>query len=162
MAISKEKKKDIWQKVEKIADDSSSVVFVSFNGLTVSDATKLRRELKKEEVGFFVAKKSIIKKALEGKKIPGEMPKLVGEVGMAFGKDLIAPARGINEFSKKKKDILSILGGVFEGKFVDGKEMLKIASIPAMPVLRGMFVNVINSPIQGFVLALNEIAKKKS
>ena len=30
------------------------------------------------------------------------------------------------------------------------------------PVLRGMFVNVINSPIQGLVIALDQIAQKKA
>ena len=38
--------------------------------------------------------------------------------------------------------------------------MTVIASIPSMQVLRGMFVNVINSPIQGLVIALNAIAVK--
>ena len=41
-------------------------------------------------------------------------------------------------------------------------EMIEIASIPPLQVLRGMFVNVINSPIQGFVIALDAIASKKS
>ena len=40
--------------------------------------------------------------------------------------------------------------------------MTEIASIPALPVLRGMFVNVINSPIQGLAVALNQIAEKKA
>ena len=48
------------------------------------------------------------------------------------------------------------------GVFKDQAEMTEIASIPPLPVLRGMFVNVINSPIQGLVLGLNAIAEKKS
>ena len=40
--------------------------------------------------------------------------------------------------------------------------MNAIATIPPVPVLRGMFVNVINSPIQGFVIALDQIREKKS
>jgi ribosomal protein L10 len=55
-----------------------------------------------------------------------------------------------------------MVGGVFEGRFMDKSEITAIATIPATPVLRGMFVNVINSPIQGLVLALNAIAEKKS
>ena len=39
--------------------------------------------------------------------------------------------------------------------------MTEIASIPTLQVLRGVFVNVINSPIQGLVLGLNAIAEKK-
>jgi ribosomal protein L10 len=41
-------------------------------------------------------------------------------------------------------------------------EMEEIALIPALQVLRGMFVNVINSPIQGFAMAIKAIADKKA
>ena len=37
--------------------------------------------------------------------------------------------------------------------------MVAIAKIPARPVLLGQLVNLINSPIAGLVVALNEIAK---
>ena len=40
--------------------------------------------------------------------------------------------------------------------------MTAIATIPSQKTLQGMFVNVINSPIQGFVMALDQIAKKKT
>ncbi len=41
-------------------------------------------------------------------------------------------------------------------------EIEGIALIPSVQTLRGMFVNVINSPIQRFAIALNEIAKTKN
>jgi ribosomal protein L10 len=41
-------------------------------------------------------------------------------------------------------------------------EMTAIAAIPPLPILLGMFINVINSPIQGLVLALGEISKQKA
>jgi ribosomal protein L10 len=56
--------------------------------------------------------------------------------------------------------LLKIIGGVFGGKFVDGKTMLGIATIPSREILLGQFVNIINSPIQGLVMALDQIAKK--
>ena len=65
------------------------------------------------------------------------------------------------EFGKKMKGALALLGGVFEGAFLDAEGMTAIATIPPMSVLRGMFVNVLNSPIQGFVMALDQISKKK-
>jgi ribosomal protein L10 len=51
---------------------------------------------------------------------------------------------------------------VFENAFVDAERMTAIAVIPPMLVLRGMFVNVINSPIQGLVIALDKIREQKS
>ena len=41
------------------------------------------------------------------------------------------------------------------------EKMLSIAQIPAPQILRGQFVNLINSPIQSFVIALGKIAEKR-
>lgn len=162
MARTKVEKKEIIDKLEKIVSDAKSMVFVNFHGLNVGNTTQVRRKLREEGVGFFVSKKTLTRKALEAKKFVGTLPELEGEVGLAYGKDLIAPAREVYEFQKKYKDSISILGGVFEGKFMTKEEMLGIALIPSEKTLRAMFVNVINSPIQGFVMALNEISKKKA
>ena len=163
MARTKAAKKEIIDKVESIVDGAQSLVFINFHGLKVSGATEVRRKFKSEGVGYFVSKKTLAAKALENKKISGTMPELQGEVGIAYGSDLIAPAREAYAFQKKFKDVgVVILGGVFEGKYMTKEEMIAIAAIPSLLALRGMFVNVINSPIQGFVMALDQIAKKKT
>ena len=91
------------------------------------------------------------------------MPKLSGgELAVAYGTDLIAPAREIFSFKKKFNDNITVVGGMFEGKYMTAAEMQAIAEIPSPQVLRGMFVNVINSPIQGMVIALSKIAEKKT
>ncbi|MBU1046773.1 50S ribosomal protein L10 [Patescibacteria group bacterium] len=161
MAIKKEKKKEIFEKAEGILKDSNSVVFVNFHGLGVSDTTQLRNNLRNEGSSYTVIKKTIVKKALENTSIEGEMPELEGELALAYSEDLIAPARGVYEFQKKHKEKMAILGGIFEGVFMNKEKMLSIAQIPAPQVLRGQFVNLINSPIQSFVTALSKIAEKK-
>jgi large subunit ribosomal protein L10 len=162
MARTKSEKKEILEKLQKIVNDAKSLVFVNFHGLNVGNTTIVRKKLREEGVGFFVSKKTLTRKALESNKFDGNIPNLDGEVGLAYSTDLIAPAREVYEFQKKFKDSISILGGVFEGKFMSKEEMLNIATIPSQKTLQGMFVNVINSPIQGFVMALDQISKKKS
>lgn len=162
MARTKAQKKEIIEKLETIMGGANSMVFVGMHAVKVSDSTIMRRALKAAGVGLFVAKKTLTARALASKKYEGTMPELVGEFGLAYGTDLIAPARGIYEFQKKLKDQVVIMGGVFEGKYMTKDEMVAIAAIPPVQTLRGMFVNVINSPIQGFVMALDQISKKKS
>ena len=161
MARTKEQKKEIVEKLKTIMNDAQSLVFVNIHGLKVADATAMRKDLKKDGVGFFVAKKTLTSIAMKGKKYEGTEPNLEGEFGLAYGNDPVLPARGVYEFQKKLKDKVAITGGVFENRFVTKEEMINIASIPPLPTLYGMFVNVINSPIQGFVMALGEISKKK-
>lgn len=166
--ISKEKKKEIVENLKKLIKTSSSIVFVNFHGLSVENATSLRSKLREEDVGYKVAKKTLIRRALGDEKIEGEMPGLEGEIALAYlsaqagGEDLIAPARAVYGFQKDHKDNLNIVGGVFEGKYMDQGAMTEIAMIPPIQVLRGMFVNLINSPIQGLAVALNQIAETKT
>jgi large subunit ribosomal protein L10 len=160
MSRTKTQKKEVLEKLDKMMGGAKSLVFVNIHGLKVEDATVMRRQLTKDGVGFFVAKKTLTEKALSTKKYEGSMPALVGEFGMAYGTDLVAPARGVYEFQKKLKDQVTIVGGVFENKFMSKEDMMNIASIPPVDTLYGMFVNVINSPIQGFVVALSKIAEK--
>lgn len=162
MAISKDKKREILAKLKDAFKEASSIVFVGFSKLTVADASRLRKEFTKEGIRYFVAKKTLIRKALEEGGYTGEIPTLPGEIAVAWTSgDATAPARGVHEYGKKLKGVISLLGGVFEGSFLDAGKMTAIATIPPMIVLRGMFVNVINSPIQGLVIALDQISKKK-
>lgn len=161
MAITKAKKETILAKLETVRDSSASLVFVHFRGLTVAATTAMRRDLREKGVGYFVAKKSLMRRAF-GTTYSGTMPELDGEIAVAFSEDAIAPAQNIKEFSTKYKDNIAIVGGVFEGVFKSQNEMIEIASIPSLQVLRGMFVNVINSPIQGLAVVLDALAAKKA
>lgn len=161
MARNKAQKKEIIEKLSTIMGGAKSLVFVNIHGLKVKDATIMRRALRADGVGLFVAKKTLTSRALADKKYTGTAPALIGEFGLAYGTDLVAPARGVFEFVKKYKDQVAIVGGVFDGAFMNREEMTAIATIPPLKTLQGMFVNVINSPIQGFVVALDAIAKKK-
>ena len=162
MAITKAKKGEILAKVSESIKDAVSIAFVRFNKLTVADTTAMRKALKDEGVGYVVAKKTLLKRALESAGYEGTLPELPGEVAIAWSTtDATAPARGIYQHAKKHEG-LSLLGGVFENAFMDQAAMTAIATIPSVPVLRGMFVNVINSPIQRFAIAMAEVAKTKN
>jgi len=162
MPISKGKKKEIIEKVSTLLKDAKSVVFFNFKGFNVKNTIEMRRKLREAKVGYLVAKKTLAKRAFDEAKVTGEMPKIVGEAAMAYSADLTAPAREVYSFQKKYKDNLSIVGGIFDGKYVNKEEMMAIALIPSQQTLYAQFVNVINSPIQGFVVALSKIAEGKS
>lgn len=163
MAITKEKKQAVLAKVADALKDAVSVVFVTFKGISVADTSAIRKNLKQDGIGYYVAKKTLVKRALKDAGYAGDLPDLPGELAIAWSNDdATAAARGIHEAGKKHKDAIAILGGVFENRFLDKAGMTAIATIPPVPVLRGMFVNVINAPIQGLVIALDQIAKKKA
>lgn len=164
MAKTKAEKAVIIDKLVEGLKGAASATFVHFTKVTVADETAMRRALKEGSVKYMVAKKTLIRRALESLGHKHDELPLEGEVAVAFGggEDVTASARLVHEFGKKLTDKLSIIGGIFEGKLVGAAQMQEIATIPSMDTLRGMFAQVINSPRSRFAIALSEVAKKKT
>ncbi len=160
MAITRAKKETILAKLEQVRDSADSIVFVKFKGVTVKDTTAMRRAMRAAGVDYFVAKKTLMKRAF-GTAYEGEMPTLDGEIAIAYSTDAIAPAQNVKEFATKFKDAISIEGGVFQGVFKSKAEMTAIASIPPLQVLRGMFAQLLNSPRQRFAVVLSKVSETK-
>ncbi|MBU6390336.1 50S ribosomal protein L10 [Patescibacteria group bacterium] len=160
MPLSKEKKKELLERLKAVSK-AKSVAFVNFHGLSVADANELRRALRASGVSYLVSKKTLAKKALGEAGFAGTVPELAGELGIAWSDDQLAPTREAFSFQKKFEGRVSLLGGVFEGKFIGREEAKALALIPPRQTLLAQFANLINSPIQGLVMVLDGIAKKK-
>ena len=162
--------------VNEIAEDlkSSCVgLVVAYKGITVDADTKLRKELREAGVKYAVVKNTMLSRAAElaGIDIPKEV--LEGSTALAVCKDdYIAPAKILYNFAKEN-DFYNIKSGFIDGKVVSVEEIKRLAKLPSKEVLvaqtiRGLqspiagLANVLNGTIRGLVIALNEIAKKKS
>jgi len=165
----KSKKEEIIKNLEGVIRESESLVFVNFHGLGVGDETVLRRDLRSSGVGYKVSRKTLLARALKGK-AQGDVPELAGEVAIAYSKpaspsqggDATIVPREIYNFQKTHKGLLNILGGIFDGKFVDREYMMELATIPTKEVLLSKLAFLMKSPMQRMALAFSEVAKIKS
>jgi len=158
--LTKTKKEEMIKELGKAIKEAPSVVFVNFHGMNVADETVLRTDLRNQGVSYKVSRKSLLKRVLGGV-ATGEMPELNGEVAIAYSADQVAPSREIYNFQKTHKGVLSILGGIFDGKFVDSIYMTEIATIPSREVLLSKIAFLLKSPMQRLAIAVNEVAKTK-
>jgi len=161
MAKTKEQKSAHLNELMDVAKNSQSVVFVNFDKFLVKDETNLRSSLSSKNIQYKVVKKTLLKKAFTDSSIEGSIPELEGMVAVAYGDDLIAPAREVYEFQKELGDNLQIVGGVFEGKYMTKDQMMSIATIPSTPVLYAQLLTMFNVPIQSFASVLHQYAEKK-
>ena len=162
MALTKTQKKELVTKLKDVIAQATSLVFVNFHGLPVVLANELRSLIRERGAKYQVVRKTLLRRVLTESGVKGDIPDLEGEIAIAYGDDPIAPASSVAEVAKAHKDQVAIKGGIYEGAYVSKEFMEEIALIPPLATLRGMFVNVINSPIQGLVVALNQIAEKKT
>lgn len=151
MPKSKQQKKSTVETLVTGMKSGKAVVFANFQGLTVAETEELRKNARKEGVSVVAAKKTLVKRALEEVGL-GDTDTSAFEGGVAtfIGNDEIAPAKVVATFSKKN-EIVSIFGGILEGKFIDAKMVKGLSALPGKKELLSKMVGSLNAPISGFV-----------
>lgn len=155
-----ELKKPIVDEIAENIADAKSVVLVDYCGLTVEEDTRLRKELRENDVIYKVYKNTMMNFAFKGTDFESLAPILAGPSAIAISKeDATAPARILAKFAKTAP-ALEIKAGVIEGTFYDADGMKAIAAVPSREELLSKFLGSIQSPITNLVRVLNQIAEK--
>jgi large subunit ribosomal protein L10 len=156
MPKTKKQKKDIIDILTDKFSKSKSMIFVDYKGLKVKELDNLRKECGKQDSEYMVAKKTLVKVAIDSNKIEGVNPNdLEGNLAMVFSYgDEVVPAKILKDFSKSHK-ALKVLCGIMDGKYIDENMVKSLADIPSKPELHAKLVGMLNSPISGFVNVLS-------
>ena len=155
MALTKDKKKQIIEKLEKSISGQKIMLFVGIAKLKTKDLFDLKKNLKDKGNVLTVTKKTLFKIAAKNKGIDIDAKKLDGEVAIIFGsEDEVSAANIVDKFSKKNEN-LKILGGFFEKELIASDKVVALASIPPRQELLAKLVGSINAPVSGFVSVLN-------
>jgi len=145
------------QLVSELADKfsrASSVVFTDFTGLKVEDMESLRGNLRETDMEYKVAKKRLIKKALEKSGLEVDVSGFEGQLALAFSyQDPLVPAQVLYRFSRTNK-ALKILGGLVEKESLSQEAILELAMLPPKEVLFARLVGSIRAPIFRFINTL--------
>ena len=155
-----ELKQPIVDEISAQVKDAASVVVVAARGLTVSEDTQLRKQLREAGVSYKVYKNTLMKRAFEGTDFAQLDDVLEGPSAIAVAKeDATAPARILSKFAKTASN-LEIKAGVVEGTFYDAKGMAAVASVPSREELLSKLLGSLQSPITNFARVLNQIAEQ--
>jgi large subunit ribosomal protein L10 len=148
---------EIREKIEK----AQSVVVFDYRGLTVEEVTNLRKEMRGANVEYVVLKNGMVERAAALVGIDASLNEhLKGPSAFAFGyDDPVAPARILRDTIKKVKKC-EIKGGLINGTVADAAAMEKLADLPSREQLIARLLGSMMSPVSGFVIALDQIAKK--
>ena len=170
--MANENKIKIVELAEERFKNSTGIYFTNYTGMSVIQATELRKQFREKNVKFTVTKNTLNKIAAKNAGIKGLKDILLGQVAIAFSaEDPTSPAKVIKEF-KKDNDCLDVLGVYFEGELFDPDKYKELADLPSKEELIGKFVSGLNYPINTvasmlnslmpkFLTALNEINKQK-
>ena len=156
-----ELKKPVIDEIAANIADAQSVVIVDYCGLTVEQDTKLRKELRENDVIYKVYKNTMMNFAFKGTDCESLSQHLEGPNAIAISKtDATAPARILAKFAKEAK-ALEIKAGIVEGTYYDATGMEAVSKIPSRDELLGKLLGSIQSPIANFARVISQIAEAK-
>ena len=156
-----ELKKPVIDEIAANIADAQSVVIVDYCGLTVEQDTKLRKELRENDVIYKVYKNTMMNFAFKGTDCESLSQHLEGPNAIAISKtDATAPARILAKFAKEAK-ALEIKAGIVEGTYYDAAGMEAISKIPSREERLGKLLGSIQSPIANFARVISQIAEAK-
>lgn len=139
------KKEALVAELRQTFDENELMVVTHQTGLTVAEASDLRRKMREAGARFKVTKNRLAKLALEGTKFEHLADNFSGPTAIAVSVDPVAAAKVAVEFANKN-DKLVILSGALGDKPLDVDSVKALAKLPSLDELRGKIVGLLQAP----------------
>ena len=152
-----EQKIKIVEQLTQKFDIASGIYFTRYTGMDVVQVTELRKQFRESGVDYFISKNTLTKIAATKAGYEDKLNDfLKGQIGIAYSdEDPTAPARVIKNFRKGNKDILEVLGLVFDGEIYKADKFKELADLPSREELLSKFVGGLSQPMNQLVGTLN-------
>jgi len=151
--VLRNKKVQIIDQLHDIFAKASLVVVAHQHGLTVSEATDLRRRMNESNATFRVVKNRLSLRAIGDTPYEGLRNLFQGQTAIAYSDDLVAAAKVVVAYAKTN-DKLEIMGGGMGEIMLDVDGVKALASLPSLDESRGKIVGLLNTPATRVAIVL--------
>lgn len=135
-------------------------IVVDYRGLKVSHMTELRKRLSKAGAEVHVVKNSIFRIAVKEAGVADLANTMTGQLAVVTGKkDISAAAKVVKNFTAEFEKPKLQFGYLNSQRLAD-KEILALADLPSIEVLRGKLLGVLNAPATKLVALMNTPASQ--
>lgn len=130
-------------------------IVVNYTGLKVGHLTELRKRLIKAGARIFIVKNSVFRIAAQEAGIGDLNGSLGGQIAVVTGqKDISVAAKVVKTFGKEL-DKLKVHFGYLNNQRMAEADIMTLADLPSLEVLRSKFLGVLNAPATKLVVLLN-------
>lgn len=146
MAITKERKKALVAQYQDLAKRATGMILTSYSGLTVKELEGLRNQIREVGGEFHIVKNSLLELAFKELDLPLPDGAMEGTTAIGFATEEVPPiAKAIVDLSRDG-EVISLKGGIVDGKLVDQGRIVMLADLPPMPVVQSQLLSVMSSP----------------
>jgi large subunit ribosomal protein L10 len=164
----KQQKAEALQDLQGKLERAKITIFTSYartneKGLSVADMRELRKSLRPSDSEYAVEKKTLIQKALEMEGFSDVNTfDFSGSLGVVFGYgDELSSAKALYSFAKTHPG-LKYFGGLFEGQFVNEKQIAALGTMPSRDVLIAQTMSMMTYHLRAFMNILGQIGNKNN
>src|SRR6186997_1971832 len=153
--LKREKERVVADLVERLRA-SDTLIVADYRGLSMPEIDGVRTEVLKHGARFTVVKNTLTKRAAEEAGVPELVEFLDGPTAIAFvgDGDMVGVAKALNDTARQTK-ILTVRGGILEGKTMTAEQVRELASLPPADVLRGQVLGAIVAPLNAIAGLIN-------
>ena len=153
--LKREKERVVADLVERLRA-SDTLIIADYRGLTMPEIDGVRTEVLKHGARFTVVKNTLTKRAAEEAGVPELVELLDGPTAIAFvgDGDMVGVAKALSDTARQTK-ILSVRGGILQGKPMSAEQVRDLASLPPAEVLRGQVLGAIVAPLSAIAALIN-------
>jgi large subunit ribosomal protein L10 len=138
---------------------ASVVIVTQQTGLTVAQATLLRRQMRDAGAEFKVLKNTLARIAVKDTVLEGLTPMLIGPTALAYSTDPVAAAKVVAKFANTN-DMLKIVGGCLNGQVLNVAGVKSLATLPSLDELRSKLIGVLLAPATKLAILSKEPAAR--
>lgn len=130
-------------------------IVVEYTGLTVGQFTELRKRLTKAGAEIHVVKNSIFRIAVKEAGIADLTASLAGQMAVVSGLKDVTSAAKVMKTYQAEFDRPKIRFGYLNNGRLEPKDILALADLPSIEVLRAKFLGLLKTPLTTLVQLLN-------
>jgi large subunit ribosomal protein L10 len=157
LAITRERKEALVAQYTDLLKRSEAVILTNYLGLNVAQVTQLRDRIREANGAYYVTKNTLIKLAMQQLDLSVHDEWLEGPTAIGFCfDDVTAVAKAIAGFADES-EILAIKGALLGSRAVGEDQIVRLAKLPPVEVLRAQVLGALTAPMSGVVGALNNV-----
>jgi len=152
---------DQLKQIKDKLNNSSSIIFVNYTGVSVSDQQTLRKTLSDNNTSFNVTKNTLINLALN-KRSPEVLKELQdhlqGPTATCYTQDIVSAAKALEEF-QADHTTFSIKVGISlspdQDRILSAEEIQQLSKLPSKDQLYANLLSQLNAPAQSLVRVIS-------
>ena len=159
MALTKAKKVEQVEELQRELKDASSAILATYSKLTVAKDYELRKTVRGVGGRYRVVKNTLAERAAEGTPMADAVKNLKGVTSIAYTSgDPVALAKALSKYAKDNPEF-TFKAGVVEGRVISMKEIEALATMPSKEEIYSKLLFLINAPAQRLVTVMNAVGR---